>query len=475
MKRLFTRDKHTLNFKLWSLIITLFIHLCILTIFLVGVFVFFSMQYAKVSNNITLVSQFNQNFKDDIDLKMYNYVNGTNDEVPLNDVAIAKELANTLSESSKNKDSYKAIQSVKNLCENLDNCITELEETDGYAQRSAQLENNIYVITELIQKYMYTYLYHEAGELARIRQEVSKWFPPTLAALVLIIVFAITTSLKRGINLSRSIAMPINQLYNRVQEIGQGDLVAKPPVDADDDQLQALSNGLEEMVSRLNAQTELTKHEQERLRSVELSLLQAQINPHFLYNTLDAMIWLIETGENNQAVEMVSNLSTYFRSFLSNGKDIISLYEEEMHVRSYLEIQKVRYKDVLNYKINLNPALGNCLIPKMTLQPLVENAIYHGIKPKRGSGIIKISSRMDDGYVHLIVSDTGMGMDPITLNRIQASMDSTEASSFGIFAAYQRLKLTFDTDFKFWIDSTENVGTTVHIVIPYRIQENKIS
>lgn len=474
MKRSVRRDKHAISTQLKDLMVMLFVYLCVLTFFLLAVSLFFSSKYAKVSDNITLASQFNQNFKDDVDLKVYFFVTGSEDELPLTEIAEAKALADSLLESTNNKNSLKAIKSARNLCDNLGKCLAEIEATDGYDQRMSQLENNIYIITELIQKYMKTYLYHEAGELAEIRHEVYRLFPLSLLALAAILAVIIFTSLRRSLKLSRSITQPIDRLYERVQEIADGDLQAKPPVQAEDAKLMALSTGLEEMVTKLNEQTALNNQEQEHLRSLELSLLQAQINPHFLYNTLDAMIWLIETGNNDQAVEMVSSLSTYFRSFLSNGKDIITLQEDVLHVKSYLQIQQMRYKDVLNYKIKLTPALGNCLIPKMTLQPLVENAIYHGIKPKRGSGIIRISDKLEDGYVHLTVSDTGMGMTPETLNRIQASMDTEEASSFGIYAAYQRLKLIFGDDFRFWIESTENVGTTVHIRIPYTVREEAI-
>lgn len=468
-----TNDRYAVKRQIWSLIIALFLQLLVVTVILLVLFRTFSEKYTKVSNNITTVSQFNQNFKNDIDLKMYSFVNGSTDELPLDEVEEAKKMAEALLKTTKNKESHRAINSVLNLSETLSDYIIELADTEGYDQRRTQLENNIYVNTQLFRNYMYTYLYHEAGELARIQNNINKWFPLTAIALCVLLMLVVLNSLNKGIELSRSISQPIDELYNRVQQIGQGDWEPKPPVQARDSKLQALSDGLEEMVIKLGDQAEQNQAEQERLRSMSLSLLQAQINPHFLYNTLDAMIWLIETGKNDEAVEMVSNLSTYFRSFLSNGKDIITLREEEMHVRSYLQIQKVRYKDVLNYTIDLNPALGNCRIPKMTLQPLVENAIYHGIKPKRGSGVINIRSRLDAGYVHLTVSDSGIGMSPETLNRIQTTMDTTEASSFGIFASYQRLKLLFDNDFSFDIESTEKVGTIVHIRMPYTTEQTE--
>ena len=224
------------------------------------------------------------------------------------------------------------------------------------------------------------------------------------------------------------------------------------------------------MVTRLNDQMELNRQEQIRLRSMELALIQAQINPHVLYNTLDAIVWLIETGKNDQAIEMVSSLSTYFRSFLSNGKDIIPLGEEIQHVRSYLEIQQVRYKDILAYDFLTDPSLDRCLIPKMTLQPLVENAIYHGIKPKRGISRITISSSRDGGQVILKVADSGVGMAPEALQELRESLERDEGSGFGMKASYKRLRLMFGGGLKFDIESAENRGTEITIRIPYQTE-----
>ena len=342
MKRTQLPEKQSITNKLWSLSLALSIPLFFICIVLFILFLFYSTQYEKVISNITTVSTFNQNFKDEVDLKMYHFVTGSDPEVPLDEVAQAKALAETLQAGTRDKDSLRAIHSVLNLSENLSSCISELVYTSGYDQRMTQLENNIYVITELIQKYMYTYLYYEARELADLRQMMGVWRNLSMVTVLALMLLLAVIAIRRVIRVSRSITQPIDALYERVQEIGRGDLTVKTPIPASDNKLQALSDSLEEMVSKLNEQIELNHREQARLRSMELSLLQAQINPHFLYNTLDAIIWLVETQKNDQAVEMVSTLSTYFRSFLSNGKEIILLSEEIQHVKSYLEIQQFR-------------------------------------------------------------------------------------------------------------------------------------
>ena len=459
--------KQSITDKLWSLSLAAIVPLCVMCLVLLILFLMYSTAYEKVISNITTVSTFNQNFKDEVDLKMYQFVTGSTEEVPMQEIAQAKALAETLQAGTRNKDSQKTIHSVLNLTENLSSCISEIIDTNGYDQRMTQLENNIYVITELIQKYMYTYLYYEAGELASLRQTMELWRNVSILAALGLMLFMALLSIHRVVRVSKSITQPIDALYERVQEIGRGDLTVKAPVTAYDDKLQTLSDSLEEMVGKLNEQIALTHQEQVRLRSAELSLLQAQINPHFLYNTLDAIVWLVETKKNDEAVEMVSTLSTYFRSFLSNGKEIILLSEEIQHVRSYLEIQQFRYQDILRYYIDIDPAIEACTIPKMTLQPLVENAIYHGIKPKRGIGTVQVKGTLEDGKAVLTVSDTGAGMSRETLERILGSLDSDDAPGFGVFAVWQRLKLTFGDSFTFDIESEENSGTTVRICLPY--------
>ncbi len=457
--------QRTIESKLSRMTMWMIAPMCVLAAFLLLFFVQFSIQNSKASRNITLASTFNQNFKDEVDLKMYYFVTGSSDVLPLDEVETAENLAVMLREGTKNHESRKAIENVLNLCGNLSDCIREIERTEGYDARISQLESNIYIITQLIERYVYTYLYYEAGEMAALEARLQTWMIVDLAAAILLVVLLVILLTVNTSRLARSITEPIDALYGRVSEIGRGNLSAQPPVEADDDKLQTLSVGIEQMVSKLSAQMALNEREQKKLRETELALLQAQINPHFLYNTLDTIIWLIETGKNEQAQEMVSSLSTYFRSFLSNGKDIISLREEAQHVRSYLEIQQVRYKDILSYEISIDSTLDGCRIPKMTLQPLVENAIYHGIKPKRGGGHISVTATESEGFACIRVQDTGAGLPPDKLASIRASLQE-DASGFGLVAAYKRLRLMYGEQCIFTIDSLPGEGMTIAISIP---------
>ena len=460
--RLWKSGDHSIQGRLNRLILQMFIPVLAILICIVLMLVVRNYQYASVSGNIIDASGFNQNFKDEVDLKMYQFVSGSSDQLPWDEVRTAQELAEKLLDSTQNSESHKAIENVLYLCDSLETSITKIQETERYDQRMEQLETNIYVIT---------HLYHEAGEMAQLQRQLDIWLMVEIVAAVLVLAIVIPFSLRNALRIRKSITDPIDALSSRVEEIGQGDLTPRTPVEAEDDKLRTLSRGIEDMTGRLSNQIELNRQEQIRLRGIELSLIQAQINPHFLYNTLDAIVWLIETGKNQEAEQMVTSLSTYFRSFLSNGKDIITLAEEELHVRSYLEIQQVRYRDILSYHIDIDPAIRDCLIPKMTLQPLVENAIYHGLKPRRSMGRLEVLGRMSGGRAVLEVKDTGVGMTGEELTALRGRITTEDGTSFGLLAASKRLKLLFGTDCTFSIDSDPERGTVVKIDIPVRRED----
>lgn len=470
MKR-FSIEQNSIAGKLYGLILNIFIPMVLLAAVILFLFINYNLRYSSVTGNITTASQFNQDFKADVDLKMYYYVIGSSRELPVEEIQSARTLAQTLLLSSANPDSRKAASSVLGLCDSLLTSIDRIQSTEGYDKRMEQLETNIYVITELIEEYMYTYLYHEAGQLAALQQRLNRMLWVELLAVLLALAAVVALAVRRAIRTSRSITDPIDALFRRVGEIGRGDLSEKPPVQADDPKLSVLGTGIEEMAVRLNRQIELNRQEQIRLRGIELSLIQAQINPHFLYNTLDAIVWLIETNRNEQAEEMITSLSTYFRSFLSNGQDIVTLNQEQQHIRSYLEIQQVRYKDILDYDIQIDSAIASCLIPKMTLQPLVENAIYHGIKPKRGKGMICVTGTLTEDKVTIRVSDTGAGMEQGELEELRRSLENDEATGFGLVSSYKRLQLMYGPACEFTISSQSGEGTAITIRIPFRTEE----
>lgn len=459
-------NRNTVQGKMYRLMLQMFIPIAVI---LVSIFVMLltrNLIYASVSGNIVKVSGFNQKFKQEIDEQMYFYVTGYSDEMPWDDVESARSLAEDLLKNTSNPNGRKAMTSVLSLCDRLGSYMHNIENTTSYDERMEQLDKNIYITTGLIEDYMYSYLYYEAGEMASIQQQIDFWLTVEVVFVVLVMIIIIPLVLSRAVKLSKSITDPIVAMNSRVKEIGDGDLSPHTPVETDDTSMTLLSTGIEDMAARLDKQIELNRQEQIKLRDIELSLIQAQINPHFLYNTLDAIVWLIEIGKNDQAEQMVTSLSSYFRSFLSDGKDIVTVAEEKQHIQSYLEIQQVRYRDIMEFEIDIDPSIEDTKLPKMTLQPLVENAIYHGLKPKRGMGRIVVTGNREDDKIILKVTDTGLGMDSEELESLKTRVLNEDTTSFGLTSSYKRLKILYGDACRFDIESKPQEGTSISIEIP---------
>lgn len=207
------------------------------------------------------------------------------------------------------------------------------------------------------------------------------------------------------------------------------------------------------------------------LRKAQAVALQAQINPHFLYNTFDAICWkaMQLTGGKNDASAMIQSLSRLLRLSLDTREDMIPISKELEHVRLYLEIQKIRYRDKLQFKMNVNDNAMQYKIIKLVLQPLVENAIYHGIKPNSDGGLITITAYEKAGAVIIRVKDNGQGMPRAMINRLNADFrkePTMENTQIGLLNVNQRIQLAFGPEYRLYIRSKEQVGTIVEMIIP---------
>ena len=458
----------TIRSKMNRLVLAVCIPLVIILVVMLSLMVVHTQLYTDLLHNVTTASEFNQDFKSNIDLKMYYYVTGSqySEGLPIEEVQAAQSLARDLLDTTTNRESRLAIASVLDLCQNLEEKIYQIQDTQDYDERQNQLENNINVLTALIQEFMYDYLYTESVQLDTLQAQMNQRLLTELVLVFLLTAVLLTTLTRHAVRLSRSITQPITDLCARVEELGGGDLTPREPVKADEYEILTLSQGFEQMAGRLQDLLEETTQKQESLRKMELALLQSQINPHFLYNTMDTIIWLIEAGKNREATEMISNLSNFFRFSLSKGKDVITLAEEGEQVLSYLRIQQARYRDILQYTMDLPQELGNTSLPKLTLQPLVENALYHGIKMKRGMGHIAILARREGDCVVLQVTDDGAGIPPARLEELRRAMDQGDRVGFGLATVHERLRLLFGPPYGLEIHSTEGVGTTVCARVP---------
>lgn len=260
-------------------------------------------------------------------------------------------------------------------------------------------------------------------------------------------------------SLKRWIA-PLKDLRETMLEIASGaqNLRAK---EAGAYELREVTRQFNAMLDQIDQLMAAIRRQEEATRQYELQALSSQINPHFLYNTLDTIIWMAEFQDSQRVVQVTKSLATYFRLALNQGKDLISLSDEINHVRQYLFIQKQRYGDKLEYEIDEDPAFGNLVLPKLVLQPLVENALYHGIKEKEGQGHIKVSVQKQDTGLVIRIEDDGVGF--------QAAGDSSQSQlkrgGVGLQNVDQRLKLHFGDNYQIKINSVPSKGMTVEIYI----------
>ena len=236
------------------------------------------------------------------------------------------------------------------------------------------------------------------------------------------------------------------------------------------DEVGVLIRSFRRMMDQMNHLISEVYESKIQLQNSEMRALQAQINPHFLYNTLDAIVWLAEENKSAEVVKMVTSLSDFFRTTLSKGHDYITVKEERTHIESYLEIQQFRYQDILDYEIQMDEEIYGYIIPKLTLQPLVENALYHGIKNKRGKGKILITGKKQGDKIIFQVIDNGKGMTEEELNSLRKKMAGTdtgdEAKGFGVSNVNQRIKYYYGEEYGVFFESKENEGTNATIIIP---------
>lgn len=267
------------------------------------------------------------------------------------------------------------------------------------------------------------------------------------------------------IQISGMIAWPIMQLRKVMEEVQKGDLDVFCPVDTRDE-IGSLSQGFNDMLKNIRQLFSQVKEEQRKKGEYKLALSQLQIKPHFLYNALDLIYVLCQLGEPEKAAVTTKALADFYRISLSDGDEIVTIREELDLTRNYLMIQEERYMDMMSFSIEADEKAFDYLIPKITLQPLVENAIYHGLKKKKEGGSIWVSVYLDKGNICIIVKDDGVG---IKKEHLQAAFEkrlSGEKGSFGIGNVHERIQLYFGMDYGLSVESEEGKGTVCTIKIP---------
>ena len=290
--------------------------------------------------------------------------------------------------------------------------------------------------------------------------------------LALAAVAILLAALVSSIVISRALSRPLKGLSRAMRQFEKNaDTFTYAPVGGARE-VQELSESFGHMVVKIQHLMETVRREEINLRKTELKALQAQINPHFLYNTLDSIAWMCEQGRNDEAVQMVNALAQLFRISISRGHELIPIRSELRHAESYLKIQKHRYKNQFSYRFDVDESCLDFLCNKITLQPIIENAIYHGINGLVDEGEIVITLRADGSDVVFTVADNGVGMEE---EQIQAILrkERSDHTGIGIKNVNDRLKIYFGEGYGITIDSEPDVGTTVTIRMPQVREEGE--
>ena len=288
--------------------------------------------------------------------------------------------------------------------------------------------------------------------------------------LVALLVAAVVLAFLFSGLISSYITNPLRRLEASMRRVQDGDFSAPVP-GGRSKEVASLSESYSVMIRRIEELMEEVRKTEAVKRQRELDALQAKINPHFLYNTLDSVVWMAETGNREGVVKMVTALANLFRISIAKGHDVITLKEELQHVRSYLEIQSMRYKDRFSFSIDLPESLEDAPTVKLIIQPIVENSIYHGIKYLQEEGRITITVSEEDGRISIRIADNGVGMPQDVLSSLLDPGSSrshlSDGNGIGLENINERLKLYYGDEYGLSIESELDAGTAVTITIPH--------
>lgn len=449
----------------------------------------YSRTYDKIVSNLTIANNYNLNFKEEMDESLYKLVVGyvtfdniSQAETIKDPYVLIEELRGAFTELmdiTTGEESRMWLESllrnINTLEKRVDDIVRSVAKGDQYDENIKELDNNVYILTELIQDDIQYYIYYQTRSMGQVNNNLKQQINKFIIVCSILICAVVAAVVVFTLLIVSGILRPVQELYNATEKVSQGDFKARAAISSSDE-IAVLAHAFNNMAGNMQSLVDKIKEDERKMRKADLRLLQEQINPHFLYNTLDTIVWLIEAEETDKAVNMVVTLSDFFRLVLSKGKEFITIQEEEQHISSYLEIQEVRYHDIMEYDVQIDRSLYGYKIPKLTLQPLVENALYHGIKYKRARGYIHVNGEKDGDIIRLTVRDNGVGMDETELGELQKEISrpckETE-KGFGLANVNERIHMYFGQEYGMRISSAKGKGTLVEVTIPAVRAEEK--
>ncbi|KAB8145587.1 sensor histidine kinase [Chloroflexia bacterium SDU3-3] len=462
----------------FRILFALFIVVVLMTvpyIFLIAPALQYKYQYDTIIQNITLANSINSTTKKQIDDVMWEIVAGKKSFASGEQYAILEATEARVRQMAANTTSQRGLVKLSVVQRTLATLRNQIDEIGHEIAEGKSFDSNVILlehmrtVTQLVEDDVQDYALFEVErtqvEYAEMQAGLTRWAIGGTVMMLTAVAFSIVSAW----GISRTIYAPLKRLHDATTTIARHDLEVLATSE-NTDEITELVGSFNAMVRRIRELLAAKVQEQENLKKAELRALQAQINPHFLYNTLDTIIWMAESNRTRQVVDLVSALSRFFRITLSKGRDWITVRDEIEHVSSYLAIQKMRYRDILDYTIDVEADILDTQMLKLTLQPLVENALYHGIKNKRSGGRITVRGRRVGQDVRLDVEDNGIGMRADLVSQLGAMLARTDhphsESGYGLNNVNQRIKLFYGQQYGLTIVSAHQIGTQVSILLP---------
>lgn len=438
-------------------------------------------RYSQIISNVSTANRISLIAKDDIPAELWNIICGKKEIADGSQNKLLDNISSGLSlmlltinnEESRGKLEV-ANRAYTTLRRNVDMLISQIKGGSLVTQNEATLDE-IRTITSLFSDIMQDFIVTEIEAANQTNQSLRNTSIILTTIQIIITILAIIISINSFITVSAAIQKPISDMEKLSTKVSNGDLTARidiPHVN----ELNTLAENLNTMAGQIDLLIQKNMEEQKNFQKAEMKALQAQITPHFLYNTFDTIVWLAEEEHTEEVVRITKAFSDFLRISLSRGHEWITISQELEHIKNYLTIQKIRYADILNYSIDADEALMDVKMIKLVLQPLIENAIYHGIKNKRGRGKLKVSAHFTNDsrtFVCFTVEDNGAGFTEERLGQVRnelrtGAQDSEKLSSvYGLYNVNKKLKLYYGENTEgLLIESEAGKGSKISFIIP---------
>lgn len=484
MKQRVVSIKRRLSFSYVFIIIVMIIP----TLYSIVVSKYHTNQYDKIITNVSSANRLSQIVKTEITDEVWNIVSGRVEFKDGKQYEILGEIKTIISdiisstENEKNKQILIITNRAVNTLEDYINILGEQIKNNSPVEENEKTMDEIRGVSSLVYDILQSFIVSEIESASYTNESIKKSSINLTIIQISIALIIVIISIYTSFYVSENIRRPIHDMELLSSKIASGNLQAranKPNVE----ELDNLAVNLNVMAGKIQILIDENIKEQKNLQKAEMKTLQAQITPHFLYNTFDTIIWLAESKQADEVIDITRALSDFFRISLSKGHEWITVEQEVNHVKNYLKIQKIRYENILTYEFNVDEGLENIPVLKLVLQPLVENALYHGIKNKRGRGKITVSAHLlnnDDVSKNKIifsVQDNGIGFTNERLKEVKSELrKKTDAenlkSIYGLYNVNKRLSLYYDKSISLKIISEYGNGTTVSFIVPTKVKSD---